>query len=644
MNRRVLFITPPYHCGVVEVAGRWAPLTFAYLAGEVRKYGFEPVIYDAMTKQHGFAEIRKTIEDLKPAYVATTAITSTVMDSLEILRIAKEVNPVIKTIIGGVHPTFLYHEVLSNSFVDYVVRGEGEITLVELLEAIENQAELEAIRGIAFRKDGRIISTPPRPFIEDLDTLTPAWDLIDWKDYRYFVIPNSRLGAISTSRGCNHGCTFCSQQKFWKQTWRPRRPEDVIKEIEHLNRDYGVNVFLITDEYPTNDRHRWERILDLLIERNLGIYILMETRAEDILRDKDILHKYRKAGVVHVYIGVESTDQETLDLIKKDIKVETGIEALRLIHEHGMISETSFILGFPEETRESIQKTLRLSKIYNPDFAHYLCLAPWPYADMYEELKPHIVVKDYRKYNLIDPVIKPVNMTIEELDRAVIDCYQSFYMGKLGELLNINDDFKKRYILSSMKLIMNSSFIVNKLGSLGKIPPQVEALLKRLEGGREREEDFRVLTSGSVVINRPLEEVFGFISNPENWPHFVTNLVEIKLSSPVLRKGDIFEWRFRIKGINLSGKGRVIEFVNNKRIVLQMHELLPIRENITFKSFEDKTVLSMEAGYIRPGKVLSFLFKITIDLINFRQLQEILNNIKESLEKGVSVKKKEAVN
>lgn len=641
MNRRILFITPPYHCGVVEVAGRWAPLTFAYLAGEIRKWGFEPFIYDAMTKQKGFPEIRKKIEELSPAFVATTAITSTVMDGLEILRIAKEVNPEIKTIIGGVHPTFMYEEVLKNDFVDFVVRGEGEITLSELLTCIEEDDNPEKIRGIAFKKDGGLIVTPPRPFINDLDSLDPAWDLIEWKDYRYFVIPNSRLGAISSSRGCNHGCTFCSQQRFWQRTWRARRPENVVREIEHLNREYGVNVFLITDEYPTNDRERWERILDLLIERNLGIYILMETRAEDILRDRDILYKYRKAGVVHVYIGVESTDQETLDMIKKDIKVETGIEALRLIHEHGMISETSFILGFPEETKESIQKTLKLSKIYNPDFAHYLALAPWPYAEMYNNLAPHIVTRDYRKYNLIDPVIKPVRMTIEELDRAIIDCYQSFYMGKLTEILNIRDEFKRHYILSSMKLIMNSSFIVNKLGSLGKIPPQVELLLKRLEG-REKKEDFKVLITGSTVINRPVEEVFDFISDPLNWPLFVTGLEGIRSPSRRLRKGDTFEWSFKVRGIVIKGKGRVIEVINNKKIILQMQRFLPIREVITFQGFEDKTTLSIEAGYERPGKILSIFFKVVSGLLNIRQLQIILNNIKILLEKG-SIEEQSAI-
>jgi len=481
MNKKILFITPPYHCGVVEVAGHWVPLTFVYLAEAVRRAGFEPVIYDAMTKRHGFPEIEERIREEAPAYVATSAITSTTPDALEVLNVAKKVNPQIKTIIGGVHPTFMFEEVLANSYVDYVVKEEGEITLPEMMIAIENETDLSTVAGIVYRGDeGKLISTPFRPFIEDLDSLGTAWDLINWDDYTYFVVPDSRLASVSTARGCNHSCTFCSQQKFWQQTWRARAPEKVVDEIRMLRDMYGVNVVLLPDEFPTKDRARWEKMLDLLIAEEMGTYLLMETRPEDIVRDKDILWKYRKAGVIHIYIGVEATDQETLDLIKKDVSVQIGIEAIQLIHEHGMITETSFILGFPHETKESIARTLELSKIYNPDCAHYLALAPWPYAEMYEELKPYIVDFDYRKYNLIDPVIKPENMSIEDIDWAIINCYRSFYMDKLKEVMLLKDPFKKKYMIHSMKLIMNSSFIVDKLGSLGKMPPQVKALLSKI--------------------------------------------------------------------------------------------------------------------------------------------------------------------
>jgi len=632
MSRKILFITPPYHCGVVEVAGRWVPLTFVYLAGAVREAGFEPLIYDAMTKRHGFKEIRNKITQVNPDYVATTAITSTAPDALEILRVTKEINPNITTIIGGVHPSFLYKEVLENPFVDYVVREEGEESLLDLLMTLEDDKDIAKVKGIAYRDGQEAIATPPRPFIHDLDRLSTAWDLIEWSDYRYFVIPNSRLGAVSTARGCSHDCTFCSQQKFWRQSWRARKPENVVEELEHLRTTYGVNVFLIPDEYPTSSRERWEKLMDLLIEKDLGIYLLMETRAEDIVRDKDILWKYKKAGVIHIYIGLEATDQSTLDLIKKDIKVATGIEAIRLIHEYGMITETSFILGFPDETKKTIESTLKLSKIYNPDFAHYLALAPWPYADMYKELKPYIVETDYRKYNLIDPIIKPKKMTLKEIDWAIIDCYRSFYMGKLKEIVTMKDEFKRRYLFASMKLIMNSSFIVDKLGALGTIPPKVEALMNKLktDEGAELPRRFMSKVSKSIKINAPVTKVFNYVTNPENWTRFVTSLVDIKnISNKVPVKGMTFDWTYRMLGVNFEGKGEICEYEENNKFVMKMGGSFPIQETYLFEGDSISTTLTIEVYYEVPGKVLGVIAdRLVVEKINAREAEAVLRKLK----------------
>lgn len=481
-RKKILFITPPYHCGVVEAAGIWLPLTFVYLGGVAREAGFDVEIYDAMSKRHDFKKIYQHIRESNPDVVATTAITSTINDALKILRIAKQVNKEVKTIIGGVHPTFCYREILefSGDIVDYVCIGEGEPVLRDLLKAFKEDLDPEGIKGIAFKKDENILYTGRRPLLDNLDELPCAWDLLDWKDYTFFVIPKSRLGAISTSRGCNHDCTFCSQQKFWNQMWRGRSPENVVNELELVSKHFGVNVVLITDEFPTKDRARWEEILDRIIQKRMDIYILMETRVEDIIRDRDILTKYRKAGIIHIYIGVEATNQETLDLIKKDIKVEQGYEAIRLIHEHGMISETSFVLGFPTETKSSVKRTLRLAQHYNPDFAHFLAITPWPYADMYKEVRDYIKVFDYSKYNLIEPIIEPKHMSLEEVDRAIVDCYKRFYMGKLKEILCMKDEFKRKYMLTSMRLIMNTSFLKKKMSSLGRIPRDVEKYLKKI--------------------------------------------------------------------------------------------------------------------------------------------------------------------
>jgi anaerobic magnesium-protoporphyrin IX monomethyl ester cyclase len=243
----------------------------------------------------------------------------------------------------------------------------------------------------------------------------------------------------------------------------------------------------VADEYPTQNQERWLEFLDRLIAARFDGYLLMETRAPDIVRDAKFLKRYRQAGIIHVYVGLEATDQQTLDTIKKELSLDVSGECLQLLREHGMVSETAFVLGFPWENKESIRATLRLSQTYDPDFAHYLAITPWPYADIYEEMKPHIVVDDYRKYNLIDPIIKPEQMTLAQVDRAIVSCYRDFYMGKLKQLDREPDPFRKRYLLTSMRLMMRSSFLKQKMGSLGRIPAEVDRLLRRLsresEGG-----------------------------------------------------------------------------------------------------------------------------------------------------------------
>lgn len=493
---KLLLITPPYHAGVVEAAGSWPHIGFVYIAGHVRDTGFDVEIYDAMTKGHSIDQIKERIKDAKPDFVGSTAYTSSINDAVAVLRAAKEVNPNIITLIGGIHANFCYKELLRDhpDVVDIAVRGEGEITTPEVMRVFSEAfsagatgqaadtgfpsgAGLDKVLGIAYRENGQVRVNPPRPFIEDLDSLIPAWDLVDWEDYSFYVMPGSRLGIVNSSRGCVNECSFCSQQKFWRRSYRERKAEKFVEEIEYLRDRYGVNVVMLSDEYATRNRERWERILDLMIERRTGVYLLLETCVGDILRDADIMWKYKKAGVLHIYVGVEATSQDKLDRFKKNIACEQSKEAIRLINNAGMLTECSLVLGMPDETPETIEETLALAKHYNPDFAHFLMIAPWPYADIYNELKDYVVERDYAKYNFVEPVVKPKNMSMEEISQAVIDCYRRYYMDKVKEYDKIQDEFKRDYLLRSMKVMMENSFLVKHITGMGEIPEEVKKYL-----------------------------------------------------------------------------------------------------------------------------------------------------------------------
>ncbi|MDI6711919.1 MAG: radical SAM protein [Anaerosomatales bacterium] len=482
--RRVALVTPPYHSGVVETAGSWPNAAFMYIAGALREAGFEPVIYDAMTANHDSEAISRELERIRPDMVLTTAYTSSYPKAAELLRLAKQTLPGVVTGIGGVHAHFMYEEVLGQDgdAVDLVFRGEGEQTVPEAIACLNADDDLAKVRGLAFREGESVVATPVRPFVEDLDSLPTAWDLVDWSLYQFYPMPDTKLAVISTSRGCDQACTFCSQQAFWCRTWRSRSAENVVAEIEMLRDRFGVGVVMFSDETPTLDPNRWRRLLDLLIEREVGMHLLMETRVDDVLRDRDIMPRYREAGIRHIYVGVERTDQATLDLFKKNTKVSMGKEAIDLINSHDMISETSLVLGLPDDTKETIEATFELAQHYDPDLAFFLTIAPWPYADMYDDLKPYIVSYDYEDYNLVAPVVKPKAMTTDELMKEIIDCYRRFYMGKLKRIPSMSP-FKRDYFLVTMKLLMENSYLKQYMGGLGKMPAEVAALVSGLKTG-----------------------------------------------------------------------------------------------------------------------------------------------------------------
>jgi anaerobic magnesium-protoporphyrin IX monomethyl ester cyclase len=475
--KKILLITPPYHSGVVESAGVWLNVGFVYIAGSLRAAGYDPEYYDAMSLRHTYDDIEKRIIDSRPDVVATTAFTAEIVDALKVLKLAKQVNPEIITVIGNVHPTFCYEEILAESHdhVDYIVRGEGEETMTELMDALSTGGDPLKVKGLAFHRDGGVVLSDPRGFLKDLDKLPLAWDLVEWPIYSYKPMKDSVLAIVSSSRGCSHPCSFCSQQLFWQRSWRARSAENFIGELEHLRERYGVDVVMIADETPTLSRERWERILDLKMERGLDTKLLLETRVDDILRDEDIMWKYQKAGVDHIYVGVESPSQATLDIFKKNIKVEESKRALDLINEHGIVTETSFVLGMPDDTTESIRETVELAKQYNPDLAFFLAIAPWPYSEIYPDLKPYVESHDYSKYNLVEPVIKPKNMTLEEVGQELGLASMNFYMHKLSNLDKMSSA-KREFMIKVIKLIAEDSYLAK---DMAEMPAAINKVLEQ---------------------------------------------------------------------------------------------------------------------------------------------------------------------
>ena len=241
---------------------------------------------------------------------------------------------------------------------------------------------------------------------------------------------------------------------FWNKDWRSRSPQQVVDEMVHLRDSYAIDYFTLIDAYPTKNRERWEKFLDLLIERKIGASLLIETRVEDIIRDEDILHKYRDAGIVHVYIGAESGDEEVLGVLNKGTAFAQNKRALDLLRETGIVTEASFMIGFVTETWESVQRTIDTAIEMNPDVAVFPVVTPMPFTPIYKEMKDRIRVFDYSQYNLVTPIVEPHAMTLDEVTEALGRCYMEFYKRKGREVQAMEDCYKRRYMMSALMLMM----------------------------------------------------------------------------------------------------------------------------------------------------------------------------------------------
>ena len=312
---RILMLHPNYHSGGAEIAGNWPPAWAAYIAGALKQAGFTDLAFiDAMTNDIPDDELREFIRRETPDIVMATAITPAIYKAEATLKIAKETHPTCITVLGGIHGTFMYTQVLTEApWIDFIVRGEGEKIVQNLVRAIADgsaKTRAQEIRGIAYLDEaGKVVATPAEPPIQELDALTPDWGILEWDKYIYIPL-NTRVAVPNFARGCPFTCSFCSQWKFWR-TYRTRDPKKFVDEIETLVRDHGIGFFILADEEPTINRKKFVELCEELVARKLPVHWGINTRVTDILRDEELLPLYRRAGLVHVSLGTEAAAQSS---------------------------------------------------------------------------------------------------------------------------------------------------------------------------------------------------------------------------------------------------------------------------------------------------------------------------------------------
>lgn len=470
---RVLLIHPNYHSGGAEIAGNWPPAWVAYLAGYLKAAGYTDITFvDAMTHHLSDEQVRERIAAIQPDIVGCTAITPAIYKAEGLLKIAKEVKPDVVTVLGGIHGTFMYPQVLKEApWIDAVVRGEGEQVFLNLVRAVDDgtfAADRRSVRGIAFADGGgQVVATPAEPPIQDLDRITPDWGILDWDQYIY--IPMGRRVAIPNfARGCPFTCSFCSQWKFWRD-YRIREPKAVVDEIETLVKDHGIGFFILADEEPTIHRKKFIQFCELLIERKLDVLWGINTRVTDILRDEKLLPLFRKAGLIHVSLGTEAAAQLKLDRFNKETTIAQNKRAIQLLKDAGIVTEAQFIVGLENETAETLEETYRMARDWNPDMANWAMYTPWPFSDLFQELGDKVEVFDFEKYNFVTPIMKPDAMDRGELLDRVMNNYRRFFMNKAFlQYPFTKDKLRRKYLMGCLKAFAKSGF-ERKFYDLGRV-------------------------------------------------------------------------------------------------------------------------------------------------------------------------------
>ncbi|MBI1745891.1 MAG: radical SAM protein [Acidobacteria bacterium] len=386
--------------------------------------------------------------------VGLTCMTVEYEPACRAAQLIKAIDPSVRTVFGGQHPTIRTEEVIKNDFCDFVVIGEGEETFLDLVVALERGGNFTSVFGLAFTANGQAQINPPRPSIMDLDALPfPAYHLLDVEAYfrleaARYTPKNKRCLQIFTSRGCPWRCTYCHD--LFGKKFRARTAENVLEEIRLLYHQYGIRELMVEDDIFNLDMERAKKICDLIIASEMKLYLQFGNGLRLERFDEELVRKLAQAGTHHIAIAIESASPRIQKLIKKNLRLDKTMEVFSWLRKHKINSLGFFMIGFPFETKEEIEQTIQYARQTDLDEALFSIVVPYSGTELNQYVQ---------EQGLFDPdsasrgggsiaLIKSPNFDFSTLKKLQRKAYFTFFSSKfrfirmLPKLFNIHSAWK----------------------------------------------------------------------------------------------------------------------------------------------------------------------------------------------------------
>lgn len=414
MSGRIVLINPARHfIANAQGLGYLIPLGLVCIGGPLIDAGFAVKLIDH--DLYGWPDERliQEISNFKADYILLghSGSTAAHKTAIKTIKAIHEELPQMRVIYGGVYPSYAHKVIMEEcKEIDVIVRGEGEETILGLIRTWEQTDDLHYVDGITWRSGDQVVVNRPRAPIKNLDEYRPGWELVDWKHYSMFGF--KAAAGLQFSRGCTLTCNYCGQWMFWKK-WRHRSPENVLEQLKVLKNQYGVKLVWFADENFAADREVAKKILELIVEANLGLSLNLNMTAADVVRDADLIPLYKRAGVDYIVMGIETLKDDVITSIRKNNPFEVSKEAVRLLRENNIVSLTNIIYGLEEESWKTITEKFKGLLNLDSDILNAMYLTPHFWTAQGKATQPYDVIQtdldkwSYRNQVLTTRHLKP---------------------------------------------------------------------------------------------------------------------------------------------------------------------------------------------------------------------------------------------